>query len=307
MRPVIRADGGKEKKDILGNKIFPRVCANFNSIFSAVNTVGSGPSDIIEKDPLSDLTPQQNRLAASMLHDLQLGRSICLFGNKVEIPFNLSIIPHKSDCICKQGAGKSHIASYVARTLQAEYPQSQLQVRLLPEVFPLYQEMTARDMLQTRVTTSTRSDGPETASRSSWRDSPLIHAARTGAVCILDGIDRVDPHCLLALSRLLHDRSIDLPNGERLAIHPTFRLIALGLPPITVEDAHKRYIGIDLNLSFHRLPEMINDEIRSIIQREFGRPLTTISRDSDEKMFMAIAAVLKAAEGALLLLLLSVY
>jgi len=50
--------------------------------------------------------------------------------------------------------------------------------------------MTARDMLQVRVTTPDKSS----STRSAWRDSPLIEAVRSGAICVLDGIDRVDAH-----------------------------------------------------------------------------------------------------------------
>lgn len=76
--------------------------------------------------------------------------------------------------------------------------------------FPLYQEVTARDLLQRRVT-ATEGDSPPLAPHEShpvgsnvaalsavgnnthnttWVDSPLIAAARNGDLCVLDGIDR---------------------------------------------------------------------------------------------------------------------
>lgn len=51
---------------------------------------------------------------------------------------------------------------------------------------PLYQEATARDLLQRRVTESESADSNKTA----WVDSPLITAARNGDLCVLDGVER---------------------------------------------------------------------------------------------------------------------
>ena len=78
--------------------------------------------------------------------------------------------------------------------------------------FPLYEELTSRDLLQRRCTNQ--------QGNTSWLDSPLVAAARAGDLVILDGVNRVDAQILGTLSRLLQDNEIDLPNGERLVARP---------------------------------------------------------------------------------------
>lgn len=78
--------------------------------------------------------------------------------------------------------------------------------------FPLYQELTSRDLLQRRCTGA--------LGNTSWIDSPLIAAARAGDLCILDGVNRIDAQILSTLGRLFQDNEIDLPNGERLSLTP---------------------------------------------------------------------------------------
>ncbi|MEQ2206983.1 hypothetical protein XENOCAPTIV_005632 [Xenoophorus captivus] len=68
--------------------------------------------------------------------------------------------------------------------------------------------MTARDLLQQRYTLP----NGDTA----WRPSPLVIAAMEGKLLILDGIHRVNLGTLAVLSRLLHDRELDLYDGTRL-------------------------------------------------------------------------------------------
>jgi MoxR-like ATPase len=55
---------------------------------------------------------------------------------------------------------------------------------------PLYQEMTARDLLQRRITESDGSGDGTSKNKTAWVDSPLIAAAKSGDLCILDGIER---------------------------------------------------------------------------------------------------------------------
>ena len=81
--------------------------------------------------------------------------------------------------------------------------------------FPLFQELTARDLLQRRSTVSV-SDSVGTEGDTTWSDSPLVASARFGDICVLDGIDRIDCHSLFVLRRLLQDGEIELPNGEKL-------------------------------------------------------------------------------------------
>ncbi|CAK0851569.1 unnamed protein product, partial [Prorocentrum cordatum] len=62
--------------------------------------------------------------------------------------------------------------------------------------------MSSRDLLQRRTT--------DAGGRTSWVDSPLVRAARSGAVCILDGMHRLRGDVLCALAPLLQDRQASL-------------------------------------------------------------------------------------------------
>jgi MoxR-like ATPase len=64
---------------------------------------------------------------------------------------------------CDQGCGKSVVAREFAHVFGYS----------VPRIFPLYRELTARDLLQRRVT--------DTDGNTTWADSPLIRAAREGA------------------------------------------------------------------------------------------------------------------------------
>lgn len=115
------------------------------------------------------------------------------------------------------------------------------------EPMVLYEDMTSRDLIQQRVTTL---DGDTI-----WRDSPLVRAAKTGSVAILDGIDRLHKSTITVLQRLIHDRELQLCDGNILVrrdryeellktfsarelfnkgilpIHKSFKIIALADPP----------------------------------------------------------------------------
>lgn len=113
----------------------------------------------------------------------------------------------------------------------------------------LYQDMTARDLIQQR-TTKVNGD-------TVWRDSVLVRAARAGHIAVLDGIHRIHSSTISVLHRLVHDREMQLYDGRRmvnhqiydelvrlgkseqelednglLRIHPSFRIVALADPPI---------------------------------------------------------------------------
>ena len=126
-----------------------------------------------------------------------------------------------------KGEGKSVLAAHFCATLG-------YQVHL----FPLYKEMSASDLLLRRT------------SSSAWTESPLLTAARTGQVCILDGVEKVSRETLATLQGFLTDREVELPDGTKFTrsssaddtskdetvaaaatatatIHPSFRVIAL--------------------------------------------------------------------------------
>lgn len=81
-----------------------------------------------------------------------------------------------------RGSGKSILIAEIARLLNQ---------RIEPMV--LYQDMTARDFVQQRTTTSTGD--------TIWRDSPLIRAAKNGSIAVLDGIHRIHNSTISVLDR----------------------------------------------------------------------------------------------------------
>ncbi|XP_041807194.1 von Willebrand factor A domain-containing protein 8 [Chelmon rostratus] len=163
-------------------------------------------------------TPSHSQLIAEMMQS-HMVKDICLIGAK--------------------GCGKSVIAREFAEMLGYSI-----------EPVMLYQDMTARDLLQQRYTLP----NGDTA----WRPSPLVTAAIEGKLLLLDGIHRVNLGTLTVLSRLLHDRELDLYDETRLLswdryqtlkeqlhfsdqqlqersilpIHPSFRVVALAEPPV---------------------------------------------------------------------------
>uniref|UniRef100_A0A672IEL6 von Willebrand factor A domain containing 8 n=1 Tax=Salarias fasciatus TaxID=181472 RepID=A0A672IEL6_SALFA len=162
-------------------------------------------------------TPSHVQLMADMMQS-HMVKDVCLIGAK--------------------GCGKSVIAREFAEMLGYSV-----------EPVMLYQDMTARDLLQQRYTLP----NGDTA----WRPSPLVTAAIEGKLLLLDGVHRVNLGTLAVLSRLLHDRELDLYDGTRLlrwdryqalkeqlqftdqqmqersilAVHPSFRVLALAEPP----------------------------------------------------------------------------
>uniref|UniRef100_A0A7N8XB65 von Willebrand factor A domain-containing protein 8 n=1 Tax=Mastacembelus armatus TaxID=205130 RepID=A0A7N8XB65_9TELE len=163
-------------------------------------------------------SPSHSQLTAEMMQS-HMVKDICLIGAK--------------------GCGKSVIAREFAEMLGYSI-----------EPVMLYQDMTARDLLQQRYTLP----NGDTA----WRPSPLVTAAIEGKLLLLDGIHRVNLGTLAVLSRLLHDRELDLYDGTKLLrwdryqtlkeelqlsdqqlqersifpIHPSFRVLALAEPPV---------------------------------------------------------------------------
>jgi len=163
------------------------------------------------------------------------------------------------------------------------------------ETIQLYSDMTARDLLQQRTTTSTGD--------TVWRMSPLLEAALEGKMAVLDGLHRVHRGTLAVLQRLIHDRELQLYDGTRLMdqskydlikeengwsdsemagrgvlpIHPAFRLIALAEPP-TVGQAKGQWLTAEIlsMFTFH--------EMRPLKQSEESQVLTTVTAASGEVM-----------------------
>nr|XP_015219376.1 PREDICTED: von Willebrand factor A domain-containing protein 8 isoform X1 [Lepisosteus oculatus] len=180
-------------------------------------------------------TPSHEGLLAEMMLS-HMVKDMCLIGAK--------------------GCGKSVIAKEFAEMLGYNI-----------EPIMLYQDMTARDLLQQRYTLP--------SGDTAWRASPLVTAAREGKLVLLDGIHRVNLGTLTVLSRLIHDRELALYDGTRLLqadryqslkkelqfsdeelqersvfpIHPSFRIVALAEPPV-VGSASQQWLGPELLTMF---------------------------------------------------------
>ena len=111
-------------------------------------------NDLKPSDSSQQLLPFQQQVLSSMLMDHAIGQHVCILGPK--------------------GSGKSVITREFSRAVGYEKLR----------VFPLYQELTSRDLLQRRVT--------DDAGSTTWTDSPLIRSAREGGLCVLDGIQSLD-------------------------------------------------------------------------------------------------------------------
>ncbi|XP_075447188.1 von Willebrand factor A domain-containing protein 8 isoform X2 [Ascaphus truei] len=204
--------------------------ANTNNVLAAVTIqvgdkesfievqAGTRPLNLHSGSPPFIKTKSHELLLAEMMQS-HMVKDMCLIGGK--------------------GCGKTVIVKEFAEMLGYEV-----------EPVMLYQDMTARDLLQQRYTLP----NGDTA----WRRSPLVTAALDGKLVILDGIHRVNPGTLAILQRLIHDRELTLYDGSRLLredryqylkaelqlsdeklqqrsifpIHPSFRIIALAEPPV---------------------------------------------------------------------------
>ncbi|XP_058040476.1 von Willebrand factor A domain-containing protein 8 isoform X1 [Ahaetulla prasina] len=212
-------------------------------------------------------TFSHEQLLAQMMQ-CHLVKDICLIGQK--------------------GCGKTVVAKAFAALLGYDI-----------EPIMLYQDMTARDLLQQRYTLPNGD--------TSWRPSPLVTAALQGKLVILDGLHRVNPGTLAVLQRLIHDREITLYDGTRLLredryrklqeelqisaeeleqraifpIHPSFRVIALAEPP-PVGSTTQQWLSPELLTLFlfhYMKPLSKNEEIKVI--KEMA---PNVARASAEKL-----------------------
>ncbi|XP_003412650.2 von Willebrand factor A domain-containing protein 8 isoform X2 [Loxodonta africana] len=198
-------------------------------------------------------TLSHKQLLAEMMQS-HVVKDICLIGGK--------------------GCGKTVIAKNFADTLGYHI-----------EPIMLYQDMTARDLLQQRYTLP----NGDTA----WRSSPLVNAALEGKLVLLDGIHRVNAGTLAVLQRLIHDRELSLYDGSRLLredrytrlkeelklsdaqlrnrsifpIHPSFRIIALAEPPV-IGSTTQQWLGPEFltMFFFHYMKPLVKSEEMQVIK-----------------------------------------
>ncbi|XP_022919882.1 von Willebrand factor A domain-containing protein 8 [Onthophagus taurus] len=201
-------------------------------------------------------TENQNLLIHEMMQSFMVG-DFCIVGPR--------------------GCGKSLLINQLADMLGKE-----------TELIVLYQDMTSRDLIQQRTTL----DNGDTI----WRFSPLITAALEGKIAVLDGIHRIHPSTLSVLHRLVHDREIQLHDGKRLInyekykflqtefkltedqlqsngiypIHPDFKIIAIGEPPIFQTGGNWMSPEVLSLFTFHEAKPLSKLEEMHIITTQFG-------------------------------------
>jgi len=144
-------------------------------------------------------------------------------------------------------------------------------------VFAMNTEMTSHDLLLRRST------DPSTG-ETRWEDSPLMLAARQGELCVLDGIEKLRSDVLSSIQSLMVDRDISLPDGRRVlrqdrtgkhdlqsngsvvAVHPSFRVIALASMPRGNNGLKLMTPNLMAMFSTIRLPPLTEECLRSILK-----------------------------------------
>ncbi|KAH7478903.1 hypothetical protein KRP22_011039 [Phytophthora ramorum] len=234
-------------------------------------------------------TETHSEMLAEMIQDHAVGSDLCVLGAK--------------------GSGKSALVRLFAHRMG-----------YATELFSLFKDMTARDLLQRRTTDS--------HGNTRWEDSPLIHAARNGHLAVLDGVHRLGSDSLGVLQRLIQDREIDLADGSKLvsqttydaivagvdksgnsgalsrvsAIHPSFRIIAIaeadpvllkGATAMRGKELTAAWLSSDTisMFSFHHLSAISSSQSESIV-----RSLYPKLPQEATNMLLALAEKLRSAK-----------
>ncbi|MFH4975896.1 hypothetical protein AB6A40_002605 [Gnathostoma spinigerum] len=150
-----------------------------------------------------------------------------------------------------RGSGKTTVVEEFAKRFNYE-----------PTTIMMYQDMNSRELLQQRKML----DNGDTV----WEDSVLVQCAKSGGLCVLDGIERAHWSSVEVLAPLIHHRQIDLFDGTRLVSCGQFKKLmeASGKTKRQLEES-----GIFEILPSFRIiaigdsesgPQWLNDQIRSL-------------------------------------------
>ena len=157
-------------------------------------SVPSGQQAFLEKNAYDSKSGSTHDYVPTAYHDMLLAELL---------------LSHSAKDICligPRGCGKSLVVDRMANLLGYD-----------TEHIMLYQDMTARDILQQR---STLSNGDTI-----WSFSPLVTAALEGKLAVLDGVHRIHRGTLAVLHRLVHDRELQLYDGTRLLSEEKYDII----------------------------------------------------------------------------------
>lgn len=219
---------------------------------STPNLLGLFPDLAIQAPPPTP-TPTHPTLPPSRMRVLQ-----CLLDDH--------LVANRDVLVCgAAGSGKSFLANAFAQSVGRDLV-----------VFPLYRDMSSRDLIATR-----RIENGDSV----WEHSVLVRAAKEGSVLVLDGLEKLDSTVLGVLSTLCEERELWFLNGERVAVHPDFRIVALA----TTASAKTRLFTPEVlgMFSVHQIDPFSMEEIRHLAGRE---------RVGDEaKQLFAFAAELDGA------------
>jgi von Willebrand factor A domain-containing protein 8 len=187
-------------------------CKHLNKEESTiVNIEASSGGHLVSNDTKSTFvkTTGSQQVLTAMLQEHAVGRDILLVSPK--------------------GEGKSAIVKYFCSITGYRV-----------HTFPLYREMTATDLFVRRGSSAHHDGSHENDFKSNdyWSESPLLIAARTGQLCVLDGIEKLSSDCLATLQGFLSDREVSLPDGTKYVqpsspediptkVKDSFRVIAL--------------------------------------------------------------------------------
>jgi MoxR-like ATPase len=237
-------------------------------------------------------TPYFSLFISTVLQDHAIDTDVCLIGGK--------------------GSGKTALIDEFAKKLN--YNTFTIQ---------LYKDMSARDLLQRR---STNQSGDTV-----WIDSPIVQAAKTGSLLVLDGIHRLAPGTLSIVQRLIQERELNLPDGSYLmrserfdelvqqlaksndaglirsvreqlssqkifAIHPSFRIVALAEPPGKIGPSRWLNSEISSMFHFHVLRGIDTVDKFQMLEKMFPG-LTGRSKDALKVLFNLVAKLDQYAAG----------
>lgn len=213
---------------------------------------------------------------------------------------------HDFCLIGNKGSGKSVLIRKFASILN--YPI---------EMVMLYADMTARDLLQQRIT--------DDKGNTLWRPSQLVNSAKDGKLLVLDGLHRLHSSTLSVLQRLIHNREMQLFDGMRLIhsdrydkikrennfsdedmeerkilkIHPSFRIVALAETP-KIKTSKKQWLTPEVMsmFLFHSLRPLSLEEEKRVIKSTVGTENTKVDiilnfahklRSSDDETLLSVS------------------
>eukprot|EP00736_Rhodelphis_marinus_P009306 Rmarinus@m.17489 len=229
---------------------------------SSVTHVPCGPFTRKDVDfALPEMLPSRDSVLTALLQSHALGKDICVIG--------------------ASGSGKSLLVQHFARALGYDV-----------ELIQMYKDMTARDLILRRST--------DARGNTVWEDGPLVSAAKSGTLAVLDGIHRAEADLVSLLAPLIQDRFLTLPDGTTLLradrfdhlctsvgltraelthkgvhrIHPSFRIFALGNHITGKQDEWLNSDTMGL-FAYHHISSIHDEELHKLLSATMDRVVSS--------------------------------